>query len=574
MLVRAIIGVALAAAASAQLGNLQDVGNGVHVPGAVPANLNEPLQHRLSFAGATGITVSWSSFNKLENPTVIYGESPQKLDQIASSTDSTTYPTSRTYNNHVKLTNLKPDTTYYYKVSYTNTANAAYRPLYTFQTSRAAGDPTPFTIATFADLGLMGPDGLSTKGCPNCPITTLGPNETNTIQSLLVNAADYKFLMHIGDIGYADYAFKEAVQGYFEGYSDTELPTREETAILYESLSEQFFDQMQPVTAERPWMVAPGNHGEQIFLSRGIKFCNLPTGLTLSLLLSTESQCINGGYSPKKPLKPNNITGLDWCLEGQKNFTFYKEHYRMPSQESGGVNNFWYSFDYGLAHFIMLDTETDLGHGLEGPIEDNGKQVNGPFGLMNQQVDWLKNDLNKVDRSKTPFVLVGMHRPYYVSVKPEPYPAWQQAFEQIFIDNKVDLVMTGHVHIYERFAGMNNGTVDPNGWNNPSSPVYVNNGAAGHYDGLDTVDKVRQNGSLVAIDSAYGWGRLTVHNTTHLTYEYIASTNGTVLDSATLFKSRDKKPTKPGRGPGNGPPGQQPNKPGKGPKPGKGSKRR
>ena len=27
--------------------------------------------------------------------------------------------------------------------------------------------------------------------------------------------------------------------------------------------------------------------------------------------------------------------------------------------ETGGVGNFWYSFDYGLAHFVSIDGETD-----------------------------------------------------------------------------------------------------------------------------------------------------------------------------------------------------------------------
>lgn len=47
-----------------------DIGNGVHVPGAIPANLFAPQQHRLAYAGS-GMTVSWSTFLKLEQPQVI-----------------------------------------------------------------------------------------------------------------------------------------------------------------------------------------------------------------------------------------------------------------------------------------------------------------------------------------------------------------------------------------------------------------------------------------------------------------------------------------------------------------------
>lgn len=62
-----------------------DAGNGVHVPGAVPANLYEPLQHRLAFAGSDGMTVSWSSFVKLDQPEVwceLYKRDLQAHDQV------------------------------------------------------------------------------------------------------------------------------------------------------------------------------------------------------------------------------------------------------------------------------------------------------------------------------------------------------------------------------------------------------------------------------------------------------------------------------------------------------------
>jgi hypothetical protein len=48
-------------------------------------------------------------------------------------------------------------------------------------------------------------------------------------------------------------------------------------------------------------------------------------------------------------------------MPGQTNFTGYRNHFRMPSSESGGVENFWYSFDFGMTHYVQFDTETDLG---------------------------------------------------------------------------------------------------------------------------------------------------------------------------------------------------------------------
>lgn len=92
----------------------------------------------------------------------------------------------------------------------------------------------------------------------------------------------------------------------------------------------------------------------------------------------------------------------------------------MPSAESGGVSNMWYSFESGPVHFVSLLTETDLGEGLLGPIEKAKGNVNGPFGKPNQQVDWLKADLAAVDRQKTPWVVVGLHRPWVRFAIPRP----------------------------------------------------------------------------------------------------------------------------------------------------------
>ena len=58
--------------------------------------------------------------------------------------------------------------------------------------------------------------------------------------------------------------------------------------------------------------------------------------------------------------------------------------------------HFRYSYDYGMVHMVMLSTEHDY-------------QPGSP------QYVWLENDLKNVDRTKTPFVMVGGHRPMYCS---------------------------------------------------------------------------------------------------------------------------------------------------------------
>lgn len=459
----------------------------------VPKDPFEPVQIRQAYAGSTGMHLSWNTFKKLPAaPTVHYGLTTTSLTSVSlpQNAESVTYPTSLTYNNHVHIKYLKPNTKYFWKPAFSNATS-----IFSFTTAREAGDHTLFTIAVVVDLGLIGPQGLSTTvgaGASN----PLKPGEINTIQSLQKHES-WDFLWHPGDIGYADYWLKEELQGY--------LP---KTSIadgfhVYESLLNQFYDEMTPLTSRKPYMVGPGNH---------------------------EANCDNGG-----------LHGYDVkiCVPGQTNFTGFRNHFRMPSYESGGLENFWYSFNHGMVHFIQFDTETDLGHGIIGPDQPGGSDAgedSGPFGLVDQQINWLINDLKKVDRKKTPWVVAAGHRPWYVSGA--ICAECQKAFESILNQYSVDLIFTGHFHIYERIAPIFNGKIDPNELNNPKFPWYITNGAAGHYDGLDNLHTKLAPFSRAAFDRHYGWSRLVFHNCSHLTHEFVKSADGSVLDRATLFKDR------------------------------------
>lgn len=135
------------------------------------------------------------------------------------------------------------------------------------------------------------------------------------------------------------------------------------------------------------------------------------------------------------------------------------------------------------------------------------------------------------------FAFLAGHRPLYVSTS-DVCPQCQQGFETTLNQFSVDLVLAGHSHVYERSAPVFQNVSDPNELNNPKFPWYIVNGAAGHYDGLDTLPSVLNPFSRAAFDTHYGWSRLTFHNCTHLTQEFVSSADGSVLDSATLFKDR------------------------------------
>ena len=205
----------------------------------------------------------------------------------------------------------------------------------------------------------------------------------------------------------------------------------------------------------------------------------------------------------------------------------------MPSRESGGLGNFWYSFDYGMVHFVVFNTETDFPNAPDEPGGEGAENA-GPFAPSGTQLAWLEKDLASVDRRKTPWIIVGGHRPWYVSTT--ECLECQAAFEPLFIKYGVDLVLHGHKHFYERQAAVANGVAQEI-QNNPTAPWYIVNGAGGHYDGLDIPGPPVNTSRKIVV--AYGWSLFTVHNCTHLTTEFYASGNGTILDTATLYKKRD-----------------------------------
>jgi acid phosphatase type 7 len=205
----------------------------------------------------------------------------------------------------------------------------------------------------------------------------------------------------------------------------------------------------------------------------------------------------------------------------------------MPSAQSQGVENFWYSWDHGMVHFVQFNTETDFPNAPDEPGGEGAENA-GPFAPSGAQLAWLKNDLAHVDRKKTPWVIAAGHRPWYISGT--KCTECQAAFEPLLLQYGVDLVLHGHQHFYDRQDAVRNGVGQS--LDNPNAPWYITNGAAGHYDGLDVAATPYITTTQKVIDTAYSWNLFTVHNCTHLTTEVITSGNNTVLDTATLFKNR------------------------------------
>jgi calcineurin-like phosphoesterase family protein/purple acid phosphatase-like protein len=116
----------------------------------------------------------------------------------------------------------------------------------------------------------------------------------------------------------------------------------------------------------------------------------------------------------------------------------------------------FYSFDYGIAHFVSLDTETAF-------LDLAQRQV---------QVDWLKADLAATTQA---WKVVFFHRPPYSTGSGHGSDLTiRGAFGPIFEQYNVQLVINGHDHDYERTVPIKTSA-------DPSTPpvTYIVSGGGG-----------------------------------------------------------------------------------------------
>jgi len=218
------------------------------------------------------------------------------------------------------------------------------------------------------------------------------------------------------------------------------------------------------------------------------------------------------------------------CPDYQRNFTAYRHRFRMPWRESGGVQNLWYSYDYGLVHFVQIDTESDYPNSPMGA----GTYYNaGPFG---NQLAWLENDLTIAvsRRSITPWIIVSGHRPLYSSGHENKEVI--ATFEAFLIKFNVDLYFAGHVHSYERTWPLTSGgVVSQRNYDNAPGYVAIINGAAGNVEGLTTGATPAAYSALLD-QSDFGYGALSVSNSTYMRWQYFRSTDASLVDDVWINK--------------------------------------
>lgn len=173
-------------------------------------------------------------------------------------------------------------------------------------------------------------------------------------------------------------------------------------------------------------------------------------------------------------------------------FESYNARWKMPFEESESTSNLYYSFEVAGVHVIMLGSYTD-------------------YDELSDQYSWLKADLSKVDRKKTPWLVVLFHVPWYNSnhAHQGEGDGMMTAMEPLLYAAGVDLVFAGHVHAYERSKRVNKGKSDPCG------TVHITIGDGGNREGLAQKYIHPTPEWSMFREASFGHGELKIVNSTH-----------------------------------------------------------
>lgn len=234
-----------------------------------------------------------------------------------------------------------------------------------------------------------------------------------------------------------------------------------------------WFALVEPLAATRPWVTALGNHEANVE-GAGAPVVGTPV------------------------LDPIELA-------------FYQQRFGLPG------NELYYSFDWQGAHFVALDTFSQVT-------------------LPPEESAWLDKDL--AAHANATWTIVFLHEPPYSSNAAHgSSQRVQQAFVSIFEKNRVDLVIAAHDHAYERFGQLLGGAPQPGGpttFTKGVAPLYVVSGGGGN--GLYSTWKDPLAPGSLAHDASYHVLSVRV-SPEHLDARYVATGSETTFADAFSIQS-------------------------------------
>ncbi|XP_043696272.1 purple acid phosphatase-like isoform X1 [Telopea speciosissima] len=229
----------------------------------------------------------------------------------------------------------------------------------------------------------------------------------------------------------------------------------------------------------------------------------------------------NAAYQPWIWTVGNHEIDLDPEFGETVPYKPYTNRFFVPSNSSNSP--FWYSMKRASAYIIVLASYS-------------------AFAKYSSQYAWLQQELPKVNRSETPWLIILMHSPLYNSY----YGAYMEGeamrvvFEPWFVKYKVDVVFAGHVHAYERSErisniayNITNGLCTP--VSNPNAPVYITIGDGGNIEGLTTIMTEPQPQYSAFREASYGHGIFSIKNRTHAYFGWHRNHDGYAIEADSVW---------------------------------------
>lgn len=444
---------------------VQDLPDQIHLALASPLNAS--------------VSISWVTHNQSQSE-VWFGLLEDDLSgHVTGSSQQYTFDSTlyghyiSPYLHSASLPRLVPDQTYFYACG---DAELGMSEVLSFTSPPEVGNPTAFEVALLGDIGQTSDSEVTLGRMMELPLPSL--------------------VLHAGDLSYAD--------------CDQER-------------WDDWGRMVEPLASIVPWMTGPGNHEIELeevtgraFVAYEARFnmprvkpaqfkVSAPSGVRWPQEKGCTADDIAAGIKCSLALRPLKHV---CCKDGPPQCT--------PSEWLGQYDygNSFYSFDYASLHVIFLNSYTS-----SDPTSE--------------QYRWLKSDLDGVDRVLTPWVVVLTHCPWYNSNLAHQLEsqtiAMKRNIEGMLNDARVALVVSGHVHAYERTRPLKAWAVTP------GAPVYLIIGAGGNREGHASTyygDHLQMPYFSAKRDgTSFGHGRLRIVNETHAFWRWLPNNNATSENS-------------------------------------------
>jgi len=180
------------------------------------------------------------------------------------------------------------------------------------------------------------------------------------------------------------------------------------------------------------------------------------------------------GMIDKIPLAPISGNHEDYTLNWKMTEPHtYLNLFTLPTNGIEGLNEYFYSYDYGDVHFTVIDTQKD-------------ELAEFKPDLFARELAWAEKDLASTNK---PWKVVLMHKHIFNFRVDGTFNEIGDTFMPLFDKYKVDVVFTGHIHSYRRTVPLYEGAATEKG------TIYISTGAAG--------ERLRLNGpARISLEAA------------------------------------------------------------------------